>query len=110
MFPPRQHGHETRLLALFCAALLLATVTASAAEKVVIYRCTDGKDAVTFQNNVPCPKGSKQERRVIETASPKARAATPAPAAPPEPDAPPVPEESAAAACIGSAIGTAASA
>jgi hypothetical protein len=91
MFPHRQHGNGTRLLALFCAAFLLAITTAAAAEKVVIYRCTDGKGAVTFQNNVACPKGSKQERRVIETPPPKARAAAPAPEAP-EPVAPPVPE------------------
>lgn len=94
MFPHRQHGNGTRLLALVCAALLLAIATAAAAEKVVIYRCTDGKGAVTFQNNVPCPKGSTQERRVIETPPPKARAVAPAPAAP-EPAASEVSEESA---------------
>ncbi|HJW45893.1 MAG TPA: DUF4124 domain-containing protein [Lysobacter sp.] len=65
--------------------------TATAAEKVVIYRCTDGKGAVTFQNNVPCPKGSKQERKVMETPPPKARAVAPAPAAPAA-DAAPVAE------------------
>jgi hypothetical protein len=91
MFPHRHDGNGTQLLTLLCAALLLATSTATAAEKVVIYRCTDGKGAVTFQNNVACPKGSKQERRVMETPPPKARPAAPAPA-PPEPAATPVPE------------------
>jgi hypothetical protein len=33
---------------------------------VVIYRCTDSFGALTVQNNVPCPKGTKQDRRVID--------------------------------------------
>jgi hypothetical protein len=41
---------------------------ASAQGTVVIYRCTDANGALTIQNGTPCPKGSKQERRVMEAA------------------------------------------
>ena len=65
--------------ALLCALLLPAT--GAIAQKVVIYRCTDAGGALTVQNDVPCPKGSKQDRRVIESASsaaaPRAPVATP---------------------------------
>jgi len=72
----------------------------AAAQSVVMYRCTDAKGAVTVQNDVPCPKGSKQVRRVIEVPAPKpaaptatASAPTPttaatAPASPPSPAVP----------------------
>ncbi len=36
-----------------------------AADDVVIYRCTDASGALTIQNNVRCPKGSKQEKRIL---------------------------------------------
>lgn len=69
--------------------LLLAAAPAAAREKVVVYRCTDASGAVTLQNDTPCPKGSKQERRVMEAASPVAPPAAPvAPAAPIAPAAP----------------------
>ncbi|MCY7354191.1 MAG: DUF4124 domain-containing protein, partial [Lysobacter sp.] len=45
------------------AALLVGD--AIAANNVVIYRCTEADGALTIQNNVPCPKGTRQERRVI---------------------------------------------
>jgi len=65
--------------ALLSALLLPATGTI--AQKVVIYRCTDAGGALTVQNDVPCPKGSKQDRRVIESvpsvAAPRAPVATP---------------------------------
>lgn len=48
--------------------LLLAACGAQAQGKVVIYRCTDAIGQLTVQNNVPCPKGSTQEKRVIEDA------------------------------------------
>ena len=54
---------------------------ATAQDAVVIYRCTDASGAVTVQNDVACPKGSRQEKRVIETA-------TPAPVVPVAPTAP----------------------
>ncbi len=74
-----------------CFAVLLSPslITASAqAQGVVIYRCTDAGGALTVQNDVPCPKGSQQQRRVMDTAP---VTATPAPAYTP----PPVPVVSA---------------
>lgn len=47
--------------------LLLGAATAAQGQ-VVIYRCTDANGALTIQNNTPCPKGSKQQRRVVEAA------------------------------------------
>ncbi|MBB1473475.1 DUF4124 domain-containing protein [Luteimonas sp. MC1782] len=49
------------LLAFFAA--LPAT---SATPQVVIYRCTDASGALTVQNDEPCPKGSRQERTVVQ--------------------------------------------
>jgi hypothetical protein len=67
--------------------LLLGAGTAQG--QVVIYRCTDPSGAVTIQNNTPCPKGSKQLRRVLEPAPagamPPAFVAPTAPAAHPAP-------------------------
>lgn len=37
-----------------------------AQQQVVIYRCTDAAGQVTVQNNDPCPKGAREQRRVIE--------------------------------------------
>lgn len=48
--------------------LLLAAGGAQAQGKVVIYRCTDAIGQLTVQNNTPCPKGSTQEKRIIEDA------------------------------------------
>ena len=67
-------------LPIVLAALFVAT--ALHAQDVVIYRCTDGKGALTFQNNVPCPKGTKQERRVVQPAQ---TVATPASVSVPRP-------------------------
>ena len=55
-----------------CALLLLAANTLPARAEVVIYRCTDANGAVSIQNDTPCPKGSKQTRRVLDTPSPSA--------------------------------------
>ena len=52
------------VLVLGCA--FIAIPAGHAQGSVVIYRCTDSFGALTVQNNVPCPKGSKQERRVID--------------------------------------------
>lgn len=54
------------------ATLLLGFASATAGESVVIYRCADASGAVTFQNDVACPKGAAQERRVMEVAAPVA--------------------------------------
>lgn len=76
-------------LCLRCAVLSVFALGAVAlhAQNVVIYRCTDASGALTFQNNVPCPKGSKQVRRVVPPAQ---TVATPPPAAPPHKAAPSV--------------------
>lgn len=64
------------LLALWCCS-------AWAAQRVVVmYRCTDAQGAVIVQNDVPCPKGSKQVKRVIEAPTPAPVSATPAAPAP----------------------------
>lgn len=80
-------------------ALVLLAPAVQAQDSVVIYRCTDANGALTVQNDVPCPKGSKQERRVIQSAPapsspyvpPPALPVVPAPPAEPPPP-PPVPE------------------
>lgn len=80
------------------ACTLALATTASAQDSVVIYRCTDASGAVTVQNDVRCPAGSRQERRVIETATPpQAPVPTPAPVMPlasAEPPLAPMPIES----------------
>lgn len=53
---------------MWLAAFALTSVAAQAQTKVVIYRCTDALGQLTVQNNTPCPKGSQQEKRVIEGA------------------------------------------
>lgn len=70
---------------------LIAGATAQSAfaqGSVVIYRCTDASGALTIQNGTPCPKGSKQVRRVMEAAP--AALASPAVAPSPEPAPAPV--------------------
>lgn len=73
-----------------CALLLLAANALPARAGVVIYRCTDANGAVSIQNDTPCPKGSKQTRRVLDTPSPSA--APPAYVETPEVTPDPVPE------------------
>lgn len=70
---------------------LCATLPVVFAQTVVIYRCTDAKGALTIQNDKPCPKGSKQERRVMEAAPTSALPAPTPPSSPPAPVAPPAP-------------------
>ncbi len=48
-------------------ALLLAAAAPSMAQQVVMYRCTDARGVVTLQNDVACPKGSQQEKRLVDT-------------------------------------------
>jgi len=72
------------MLALLCCA------AAHAQPHVVIYRCTAASGAVTVQNDKPCPKGSKQEKRVVDT-PPSSPAARPAPSPAPAPVVPVVP-------------------
>ena len=73
--------------------LLLAFSWAATANEVVIYRCTDSAGALTVQN-APCPKGHKQEKKVMQSVgtvpmggtaparSPSAPTAKPTPVAP----------------------------
>lgn len=62
------------------SALCLAALagTAAAQDTLVIYRCTDAAGAVTVQNDRPCPRGSRQERRVVAAAPSTAPATRPA--------------------------------
>jgi len=84
---PLRHGAAMKRWASAIAALglaLFALVPASA-QGVVIYRCTDANGALTIQNNTPCPKGSKQERRVMESAPASPAPPFVLPTAPPPP-------------------------
>lgn len=71
------------LASVLLVAAALAALPARAAPAVVVYRCTAADGAVTLQNDRRCPKGQREERRVLEV--PAARApvapAAPAPAA-----------------------------
>lgn len=44
---------------------LLCLSAQALAEDVVFYRCTDASGALTLQN-MPCPKGSREEKRVMQ--------------------------------------------
>ena len=41
-----------------------------AQQQILIYRCTDAAGKVTVQNDKACPKGSREQREVIETPPP----------------------------------------
>lgn len=56
--------------ALLLVLLTLPGTPVAAQDAVVIYRCTDADGAVSIQNDVPCPKGSQQQRRVMDTEHP----------------------------------------
>ena len=75
------------IVALLGLIACAAAQTASAQGTVVIYRCTDASGALTIQNGTPCPKGSKQDRRVMEAAP----AALASPSVPPAPEPAPAP-------------------
>ncbi|HUH90914.1 MAG TPA: hypothetical protein VLZ76_09705 [Lysobacter sp.] len=51
----------------------------AAQDSVVIYRCTAADGTVSVQNDVPCPKDSQQQRRVIETVPPPSQPYVPPP-------------------------------
>lgn len=59
-------------LALLLALPLLSlfAIPAFAQRHVVIYRCTDASGALTIQNDKPCPKGSKQQKKTIDVPPP----------------------------------------
>lgn len=65
--------------------MLLLPATGSAADEVVFYRCTDASGALTLQN-MPCPKGVRQERKVMQSVNTVPMGtASPPPAAPAAP-------------------------
>ena len=65
------------------AIALLALAWAGGAHAgVVIYRCTDAFGHLTVQNDVPCPKGSKQRKQVVDTPPPMPAYRAPTPATP----------------------------
>ena len=71
-------------------AILLAMALPSQARthvaSVVIYRCTAASGEVTLQNDAACPKGSRQQKQVIESPPPMpAYRPPPMPVAVPEP-------------------------
>jgi len=48
--------------------VLLLFASPAGADEVVFYRCTDASGALTMQN-MPCPKGQKQEKKVMQSVS-----------------------------------------
>ncbi|KGM53441.1 hypothetical protein N799_11800 [Lysobacter arseniciresistens ZS79] len=86
----RRLSRPMRLAWLPASLVLAAVVTAAPAatqEAVVIYRCTAADGAVTVQNDEPCPRGSREQRRVLETAPPPSQPYVPPPRPAPEPPA-----------------------
>lgn len=57
------------LLAILCCALPPAAALAQH-RQVVIYRCTDAGGHVTLQNDVACPKGTRQKKQVVDVPPP----------------------------------------
>lgn len=76
--------------------LLLVVASHLGAQTVTMYRCTDAAGRVTIQNDTPCPKGSRQEKRSVEidaSAAPFPRMQTITPVAPPaQPTPDPLPQ------------------
>lgn len=70
-------------------ASTLPAATHASAGSVVIYRCTDAFGALTVQNDVPCPKGSRQKKQVIQAPPPMPAYHRPAHVASPVPEAAP---------------------
>jgi hypothetical protein len=58
------------LAGLWVLVLVVAGAAVPARAEVVIYRCTDALGALTMQNDEPCPKGSREERTVVDTPPP----------------------------------------
>jgi len=74
------------LLFAILMALALPSQARTHTPSVVIYRCTTASGDVTLQNNVACPKGSREQKQVIESPPPM-----PAYRPPPMPVAVPTP-------------------
>jgi hypothetical protein len=73
---------------------LLALAWPASAQEILIYRCTDTQGHLTVQNQ-PCPKGSRQEKRSMQTPTAAPLPAISTVVAPPPP--PPVEAKPAAA-------------
>ncbi|HEY0333072.1 MAG TPA: DUF4124 domain-containing protein [Stenotrophomonas sp.] len=83
-----------------CLGLLLAwgwlAATGAHAQDVVIYRCTDAQGALAVQN-MPCPKGTQQQKKIMQAPAPVTRPMPTPTTAPPStpltaaPTAPPAP-------------------
>lgn len=60
---------STRSARFAMVLLLLACATSvpALAQQVVMYRCTDARGVVTLQNDTPCAKGTRQEKRLVDT-------------------------------------------
>ncbi|HEY5972878.1 MAG TPA: DUF4124 domain-containing protein [Pseudoxanthomonas sp.] len=78
--------------------LCLLLASPASADEVVFYRCTDTAGALTLQN-MPCPKGNKQEKKVMQSVStvPMGTPSAPAPARPAQAPAPAAPTNAAPA-------------
>lgn len=70
----------------YALLFLLMPMSFASADEVVFYRCTDASGALTLQN-MPCPKGATQEKKVMQgvntvpmgtTSAPPGHAAEPA--------------------------------
>ena len=93
---------RARVVFVLCLAMGGIAPASVFAADVVIYRCTDRFGALTVQNDMPCPKGSKQQKQVIQppppmpayrpVATPQPQPSAPSPA--PTPAVPDEPETS----------------
>ena len=78
----------TRLHRGLVALALAAALPASAGSTLVIYRCVATDGSVTIQNGAKCPKGMREQKRVLDTPAPAAPLQAPARVAAPAPVAP----------------------
>ena len=62
-----QEKRRSRAAAVFATSLALWWLlpAVAAAQAVTMYRCTDALGKVTIQNDEPCPKGSREEKREV---------------------------------------------
>lgn len=68
--PSNNMLRPTNILVLLLACGVLVTSAHARKSSVVIYRCTDAFGALTVQNDTPCPKGSRQQKQVIQPPPP----------------------------------------
>ncbi len=68
--PLKKMMRATTTLMLLLSCGVLAASAHTGKRSVVIYRCTNAFGALTVQNGTPCPKGSRQQKQVIEPPTP----------------------------------------